>query len=87
MKSKEAFGDDIDAVVEVCAEILSEFLTKEYGGPGTLVVEPFTDMLLAVKERRLPGAAVAARAAILWAQNYLDKDWEIWNNPPLISNL
>lgn len=63
-------------------QILSVFLHSEYGGPGTLLVEPFTDMLLALKERKLPGASVAAREALLWAQNYLDRDWEIWNSQP-----
>ncbi|XP_008793832.2 protein PLASTID REDOX INSENSITIVE 2, chloroplastic-like [Phoenix dactylifera] len=80
LKNKETFGDDIDAVVKVCAEIFSDFLHKEYGGPGTLLVEPFTDMLLALKEKKLPGAPVAARAALLWAQNYVDQDWEIWTS-------
>lgn len=59
-------------------QIFGEFLLKDYGGPGTLLVEPFTDMLLALKEKKIPGAPVAARAALLWAQNYVDKDWEIW---------
>lgn len=88
LKSKETFGDDIDAVVEVCAEIFSEFLHKEYGGPGTLLVEPFTDMLLALKEKKFPGAPLAARAALLWAQNYVDKDWELWvsSQPSKLNN-
>ncbi|XP_010928564.1 protein PLASTID REDOX INSENSITIVE 2, chloroplastic [Elaeis guineensis] len=80
LKNKETFGDDIDAVVKVCAEIFNDFLHKEYGGPGTLLVEPFTDMLLALKEKKLPGAPVAARAALLWAQNYVDQDWDIWTS-------
>ena len=38
-------------------------------------------MLLALKEeKKLPGAPVAARAALLWAQNYVDQDWELWNS-------
>ncbi|CAL9768210.1 unnamed protein product [Musa acuminata subsp. burmannicoides] len=78
LKSNEIFGDDVDTVVELCGEIFSNFLHKEYGGPGTLLVEPFTEMLLALKEKKLPGAPVAARAALLWAQNYVDQDWEIW---------
>ncbi|KAL5725251.1 hypothetical protein ACHQM5_008415 [Ranunculus cassubicifolius] len=77
--SKE-IGGDVDNVVNVCTEIFSNFLHKEYGGPGTLLVEPFTDMLVALKEKNLPGAPEAARAALLWAQNYLDKDWEVWNS-------
>ncbi|KAK9113873.1 hypothetical protein Syun_020670 [Stephania yunnanensis] len=79
-KNREAFGGDLDNVVKVCAEILNEFLHKEYGGPGTLVVEPFTDMLVVLKAKKLPGAPEAARAALLWAQNYLDRDWETWNS-------
>ncbi|XP_077216671.1 protein PLASTID REDOX INSENSITIVE 2, chloroplastic-like [Tasmannia lanceolata] len=81
-KDKETFGKDIDTVVKICAEILSDFLHKEYGGPGTLLVEPFTDMLLALKEKKLPGAPVAARAALLWAQNYVDQDWDTWTSQP-----
>eukprot|EP00268_Persea_americana_P064632 TRINITY_DN8534_c0_g1_i1.p1 TRINITY_DN8534_c0_g1~~TRINITY_DN8534_c0_g1_i1.p1 ORF type:complete len:214 (+),score=38.29 TRINITY_DN8534_c0_g1_i1:96-644(+) len=77
-KDRETFGDDMDTVVKTCAEIFNDFLHKEYGGPGTLLVEPFTDMLLALKEKKLPGAPVAARAALLWAQNYVDQDWELW---------
>ena len=23
---------------------------------------------------------LAARAALLWAQNYVDQDWELWNS-------
>ncbi|URE30180.1 hypothetical protein MUK42_16516 [Musa troglodytarum] len=80
LKSKEIFGDDVDTVVELCGEIFSNFLHKEYGGPGTLLVEPFTEMLLALKEKKLPGAPAAARAALLWAQNYVDQDWEIWTS-------
>ncbi|KAH7515770.1 hypothetical protein FEM48_Zijuj10G0061400 [Ziziphus jujuba var. spinosa] len=62
--------------------IFGEFLHKEYGGPGTLLVEPFTDMLIALKERKLPGAPLAARTSLLWAQNYVDQDWEVWNSRP-----
>ncbi|KAI7997136.1 hypothetical protein LOK49_LG10G00467 [Camellia lanceoleosa] len=81
-KDKDTFGDDLQIVVNVCAEIFGEFLHKEYGGPGTLLVEPFTDMLVALKEKKLPGALLAARASLLWAQNYVDQDWEIWNSKP-----
>lgn len=59
---------------------LSEFLHSEYGGAGTLLVEPFTDMMIALKEKKLPGAPFAARESLLWAQNYVDQDWEIWNS-------
>ncbi|XP_057493733.1 protein PLASTID REDOX INSENSITIVE 2, chloroplastic isoform X1 [Actinidia eriantha] len=81
-KEKDTFGDELEIVVDVCAEIFSDFLHKEYGGPGTLLVEPFTDMFVALQWKKLPGAAVAARASILWAQNYVDQDWEIWNSKP-----
>ncbi|XP_023740299.1 protein PLASTID REDOX INSENSITIVE 2, chloroplastic isoform X1 [Lactuca sativa] len=79
-KERDTFGDDLDKVVDTCTELFSEFVHKEYGGPGTLVVEPFTDMLIGLKQRKLPGANLAARASLLWAQNYLDHDWEIWNS-------
>ncbi|CAN4094760.1 unnamed protein product [Withania somnifera] len=82
-KEKETFGDELDDVVSVCAEIFNEFLHKEYGGPGTLLVEPFTDMMVALKERKLSGAASAARASLLWAQNYVDQDWETWKSKHL----
>ncbi|KAA8529528.1 hypothetical protein F0562_033672 [Nyssa sinensis] len=81
-KDKETFGDDLDTVVNVCVEIFSEFLHKEYGGPGTLLVEPFTDILVALKEKKLPGAPLAARSSLLWSQNYVDQDWEVWNSKP-----
>ncbi|XP_059448568.1 protein PLASTID REDOX INSENSITIVE 2, chloroplastic-like isoform X1 [Corylus avellana] len=80
LKDKDTFGDELDAVIDVCAEIFSEFLLKDYGGPGTLLVEPFTNMLVAIKDKKLPGAPFAARAALLWAQNYVDQDWEVWNS-------
>ncbi|XLS87469.1 hypothetical protein HN51_037635 [Arachis hypogaea] len=76
----DEFGNDLDAVVDVCAQIFHEFLCKEYGGPGTLLVEPFTDMLVALKKKKLPGAALAARASLLWAQSFVDEDWEVWNS-------
>ncbi|CAL5197018.1 unnamed protein product [Lathyrus oleraceus] len=76
----DEFGDELDAVVEVCAQIFSKFLHKEYGGPGTLLVTPFTDMLVALKKKKLPGAPQAARASLLWAQNYVDEDWKVWNS-------
>lgn len=82
-KEKEILGDELDDVVSVCAEIFNEFLHKEYGGPGTLLVEPFTDMMVALKERKLSGAVSAARASLLWAQNYVDQDWENWNSKHL----
>jgi hypothetical protein len=37
-------------------------------------------MLVAIKDKKLPGASFAARAALLWAQNYVDHDWEVWNS-------
>ncbi|KAK6788974.1 hypothetical protein RDI58_012773 [Solanum bulbocastanum] len=82
-KEKEILGDELDDVVSVCAEIFNEFLHKEYGGPGTLLVEPFTDMMVALKDRKLSGASSAARASLLWAQNYVDQDWETWNSKHL----
>lgn len=82
-KDKDTFGDDLKSVIEVCAEVFNNFLHNEYGGPGTLLVEPFTDMFVCLKEKKLPGANVAARASLLWAQNHVDHDWEVWNsNPP-----
>ncbi|KAG4924362.1 hypothetical protein JHK87_049902 [Glycine soja] len=76
----DEFGDDLHSVVDICAQIFSEFLHKEYRGPGTLLVEPFTDMMVALKKKKLPGAALAARESLLWLQNFVDKDWEVWNS-------
>ena len=60
-------------------QIFSTFLHSEYGGPGTLLVIPFIDMADAVKERGLAGGP-AARVAIKWAENHVDKDWKQWND-------
>lgn len=67
-------------VGKIKKQIFSEFMHKEYGGPGTLLVEPFTDMLIALKKKKLPGAPLAARTSLLWAQNYVDDDWQVWNS-------
>ncbi|KAK8691491.1 hypothetical protein V6N13_075001 [Hibiscus sabdariffa] len=79
-KDRDNFGHDLDAVIDVCVEVFSNFLHSEYGGPGTLLVEPFTDMFVALKEKKLPGAPVAARVSLLWAQSYVDHDWEAWHS-------
>ncbi|XP_073144532.1 protein PLASTID REDOX INSENSITIVE 2, chloroplastic-like [Henckelia pumila] len=79
-KEKETFGDDLPRVVNVCAEVFSDFLHNEYGGPGTLLVEPFTEIMLALKEENLPGAVSAARASLLWAQTNVDQDWKDRNS-------
>ncbi|CAK8561606.1 unnamed protein product [Lathyrus sativus] len=81
-KDVDEFGDELDTVIDVCVQIFSKFLHKEYGGPGTLLVTPFTDMLVALKKKKLPGAPLAARASLIWAQNYVDEDWKIWNSKP-----
>ncbi|XP_022878215.1 protein PLASTID REDOX INSENSITIVE 2, chloroplastic-like isoform X1 [Olea europaea var. sylvestris] len=77
-KEKETFGNDLQTVVNVCSEIFNEFLHQEYGGPGTLLIEPFTDMMIVLEEKKLPGAPLAARTSLLWAQNYIDQDWDSW---------
>ncbi|XP_022725907.1 protein PLASTID REDOX INSENSITIVE 2-like [Durio zibethinus] len=79
-KDKHTFGGDLDACIEVCGEVFNNFLHDEYGGPGTLLVEPFTEIFVALKEKNLPGAPMAARASLLWAQNYVDHDWKVWNS-------
>ncbi|KAE8692351.1 Serine/threonine-protein kinase TAO3 [Hibiscus syriacus] len=79
-KDRDKFGDELDAVIDVCVEVFNNFLHNEYGGPGTLLVEPFTDMFVALKEKQLPGAPLAARASLLWAQNHVDHDWEVWHS-------
>ncbi|CAI0386457.1 unnamed protein product [Linum tenue] len=78
LSKKEAFGDSLDDVVTICTEILSTFLHSEYGGPGTLLVEPFIDMADTINERGLPGGPQAARVAVKWAQDHVDKDWKEW---------
>jgi len=37
-------------------------------------------MMVALKKKKLPGAALAARASLLWAQQYVDEDWDVWNS-------
>ena len=49
-------------------------------GLGTLLVLPFVDMADALNEQGLPGGPQAARAAIKWAQDHVDKDWKEWTN-------
>lgn len=61
-----------------CLQILGTFLEQDYCGPGTLLVHPFLDMKGEIKERGLPGAPQAARAAIAWAEKNIDKDWKAW---------
>ncbi|WOH13596.1 hypothetical protein DCAR_0833106 [Daucus carota subsp. sativus] len=79
LSKKDMFGDSIDEVIGVCTEIFSTFMHTEYGGPGTLLVEPFIDMADTLNERGLPGGPQAARAAVKWAQDCVDKDWKEWN--------
>ncbi|XP_055962409.1 protein PLASTID REDOX INSENSITIVE 2, chloroplastic isoform X2 [Mercurialis annua] len=76
---KEFCGDSTDEVVGICTEIFSTFLHTEYGGPGTLLVEPFIDMADTINERGLPGGPQAARIAVKWAQDHVDIDWKEWN--------
>lgn len=59
-------------------QIFDTFMHTEYGGPGTLLVIPFIDMSDTINERGLPGGPQAARAAIKWAQDHVDKDWNEW---------
>lgn len=59
-------------------QIFSTFLHTEYGGPGTLLVMPFMDMADTLNETGLPGGPQAARAAVKWAQDQVDKDWKEW---------
>ncbi|KAL3751702.1 hypothetical protein ACJRO7_012520 [Eucalyptus globulus] len=66
-KDIDTFGEDVDSVIQVCTQIFSEFLHEDYGGPGTLRADAFTDMLVALKANDLPGAALAARASLLWS--------------------
>ncbi|AET03134.1 hypothetical protein MtrunA17_Chr8g0364551 [Medicago truncatula] len=78
LSKKDVFEESVEEVVGVCTEIFSTFLHSEYGGPGTLLVDPFIDMADIVNERGLPGGPQAARAAINWAQAHVDKDWNEW---------
>ncbi|KAK1296098.1 hypothetical protein QJS10_CPB15g01810 [Acorus calamus] len=78
LSKKEIFGDAVEEVVSVCTEIFSNFLHTEYGGPGTLLVVPFIDMADTLNEKGLPGGPQAARAAVVWAQKHVDKDWKEW---------
>ncbi|EEC84508.1 hypothetical protein OsI_31201 [Oryza sativa Indica Group] len=92
-KKDDYFGEHVEEIVDVCTEasscnfctiacigflILGTFLEHDYCGPGTLLVHPFLDMKGEIKERGLPGAPQAARAAIAWAEKNIDKDWKAW---------
>lgn len=78
LSKKDVYEDSVEEVVGICTEIFDTFLHTEYGGPGTLLVVPFIDMADTLNERGLPGGSQAARAAIKWAQNHVDKDWKEW---------
>ncbi|KAH0462245.1 hypothetical protein IEQ34_009820 [Dendrobium chrysotoxum] len=82
LSKKDIFDDSVEEIVRICTEILSNFLQTEYGGPGTLLVVPFIDMADTINERGLPGGPQAARAAVLWAQKHIDKDWKDWTGDP-----
>nr|CAD1826608.1 unnamed protein product [Ananas comosus var. bracteatus] len=77
-EKNQYFGDFVEEIVDICTEILSNFLHAEYGGPGTLLVIPFIDMADTIREKGLPGAPQAARAAVWWAEKHIDKDWKEW---------
>ncbi|GAV79044.1 hypothetical protein CFOL_v3_22509 [Cephalotus follicularis] len=78
LTKKDVCGDSVEEVLGICTEIFSTFLHTEYGGPGTLMVIPFIDMADTINERGLPGGPQAARAAVKWAQDHVDKDWKEW---------
>ncbi|CAN6174197.1 unnamed protein product [Urochloa humidicola] len=77
-KKDDYFGEHVEEIVDICTRILGSFLENDYCGPGTLLVHPFLDMKGEIKERGLPGAPQAARAAIAWAEKNIDKDWKAW---------
>ncbi|KAK1437811.1 hypothetical protein QVD17_03609 [Tagetes erecta] len=79
LSKKDVFEDSVDEVVEICTEIFSKFMNEEYGGPGTLLVDPFWEMADTINESELPGGPQAARAAVKWAQDHVDNDWKEWN--------
>ncbi|KGN51837.1 protein PLASTID REDOX INSENSITIVE 2, chloroplastic [Cucumis sativus] len=78
LSKRDIYGDSLQQVVGICTEIFNTFMHTEYGGPGTLLVLPFIDMSDAINERGLPGGPQAARAAVKWAQDHVDKDWNQW---------
>ncbi|TYK15577.1 DNA polymerase beta isoform X2 [Cucumis melo var. makuwa] len=78
LSKKDIYGDSLQQVVGICTEIFNTFMHTEYGGPGTLLVLPFIDMSDTINERGLPGGPQAARAAVKWAQDHVDKDWNQW---------
>ncbi|KAJ1419504.1 protein PLASTID REDOX INSENSITIVE 2 [Sesbania bispinosa] len=62
----------------ISIKVSSTFLHSKYGGSDTLLVDCFIDMVDAVNERGLPGGPQAARAAVKWTQDHVDKDWKEW---------
>ncbi|KAI3812101.1 hypothetical protein L1987_16806 [Smallanthus sonchifolius] len=79
LSKKDVFEESVDEVVEICTEIFAKFMNEEYGGPGTLLVDPFWEMADTINESELPGGPQAARAAVKWAQDHVDNDWKEWN--------
>ncbi|GJZ49235.1 protein plastid REDOX insensitive 2, chloroplastic [Tanacetum coccineum] len=79
LSKKDVFEDSVDEVVEICSEIFAKFMNEEYGGPGTLMVDPFWEMADTINQSELPGGPQAARAAVKWAQDHVDSDWKEWN--------
>ncbi|KAK9052107.1 hypothetical protein SSX86_028735 [Deinandra increscens subsp. villosa] len=79
LSKKDVFEDSVDEVVEICTQIFAKFMNEEYGGPGTLMVDPFWEMADTINESELPGGPQAARAAVKWAQDHVDIDWKEWN--------
>ncbi|XP_071695971.1 protein PLASTID REDOX INSENSITIVE 2, chloroplastic [Rutidosis leptorrhynchoides] len=79
LSKKDVFEESLDEVVDICTEIFAKFMNEEYGGPGTLMVDPFWEMADTINESELPGGPQAARAAVKWAQDHVDKDWKEWN--------
>ncbi|WJX93685.1 Protein PLASTID REDOX INSENSITIVE 2, chloroplastic [Trifolium repens] len=77
-KKEDIFEDSVEEIVGVCTEIFRTFLHSEYGGPGTLLVDPFIDMAAIINERGLPGGPQAARTAVKWAHANVDNDWNEW---------
>nr|CAB3456970.1 unnamed protein product [Digitaria exilis] len=92
-KKEDYFGEHVEEIVDICTQafkactgniffgigyIMGSFLENDYCGPGTLLVHPFLDMKGEIKERGLPGAPQAARAAIAWAEKNIDNDWKAW---------
>ncbi|KAL9254993.1 DNA polymerase lambda-like protein [Drosera capensis] len=75
-KSRELFMNNI----KCDSHNLRTFLHEEYGGAGTLMVEPFAAMASDLEDEDLARGPQVAHITIKWGQENIDKDWNEWTS-------